>query len=328
MLKQNEFYQFSTFLLAQEAQTRGIKVTKIFPGLKNSYLKLKLGNKIDTIIGQRVSSLSFNAYFICKHKEMTRRFLKESGIKTVEGRHFQRYEIKKAVQYAKKIKFPVVVKPVDETWGKGVHLDIRNTEETKKAIKKILKSKGQFLIEKQFIGNEYRILATRDKLLGVINRIPANIIGDGENTIQKLIKIKNQDPHRGKSHESALVKIKIDGEVKKNLKEKSLAIEHVPKKGEIIFLRKNSNISTGGDSVDVTDEAHPKIKILAPKIIRAIPGLPYAGFDFMTSNITKDPDKAEYAVIEINDSPMLSMHHFPYKGKKRNVAKDIIDLVF
>ncbi|MFC1623354.1 hypothetical protein ACFL16_03045, partial [Patescibacteria group bacterium] len=76
------------------------------------------------------------------------------------------------------------------------------------------------------------------------------------------------------------------------------------------------------------DDVHPKVKELAVSIIRAVPGLPYAGIDFMTLDITKDPDEVGYAVIELNASPMLSMHCIPYEGKERNVQAEIVDMAF
>lgn len=328
MIKPRELDSFSTYLLAKEAERRGIAVIKIFPDTTLSYLRLEYKGKKKTIIGQRINELSFNAHMICVNKEMTRRFLVRSGIETIAGDLFTNTKIKEAISFIKKIGYPIVIKPVDETWGNGVHLDIKNINDAKKAIKKILKTKKRFLVEKQFVGQEYRIFASREKLLGIINRIPANIIGDGKNTIKKLITIKNKDPRRGDGHEKALVKIKVDQEILKNLREKGLSLKTVPDKNERVFLRKNSNLSTGGDSIDITDKAHAKIKKLAPRVIQAIPGLPYAGFDFMTPDITKDPEITGYAIIEINDSPMLSMHHMPYLGKKRNIAKEIIDMTF
>lgn len=96
-----------------------------------------------------------------------------------------------------------------------------------------------------------------------------------------------------------------------------------------IYLRKNSNLSTGGDSIDLTDETHPELKKIAVKAINAIPGLAYGGVDLMSSrDISKKPTKNSYIILEINSSPGISMHYDPIKGKTRDVAKDVIDLLF
>ena len=100
-------------------------------------------------------------------------------------------------------------------------------------------------------------------------------------------------------------------------------------KGERIYLRKNSNLSTGGDSIDITDIIHPDFKKIAIKTIHAIPGIVYAGIDLMTDkDISKKPTRNNYIIIEMNLSPGIFMHHFPYKGRSRNVAKEIIDMLF
>lgn len=328
MIKREDFNYFSTYLLAKEAENRGAKIIKIFPKRKLSYILMKLRNKTETIVGQRISKISVNAFFICKNKQATKYFLNLNKIKTTEGEFFYGEQKKEAIDFAKKIGFPVVVKPLDGTHGKDVFLGIKNIKELDNLIEKAFKSKKRFMVEKQFKGNEYRILATREKLLGVINRVPANVVGDGKHTIKDLVTIKNKDPRRMSGHMSSLVKINIDEEILKNLKESKLKLTSILSKGRVVFLRKNSNISTGGDSIDFTEKIHPKIRKLAPKIISSIPDLSYGGIDFLTPDITKDPEKVGYAVIEINDSPMISMHHIPYEGKERNVAKDIIDLIF
>lgn len=328
MLTQKDFSHLSNYYLAHEAESRGYTVEKLYPKSKRSHLKVTDGDKIAIIIGQRVDCLSYNSYFITKNKELAKQFLIESGLSTPKGELFTKATIEDAMKFFSTIKKPAVIKPSDGIWGTAVHMNVSDEADALNIMKSLPGGSAGFLIEEQSVGEEYRILATRDELLGIIHRIPANVMGDGERTIQELIDEKNSDPRRGENHEKALVKIHIDTEIISKLKKSSLELSSIPKAGEKIFLRDNSNISTGGDSVDFTDIAHPKVRELAPRIIRAIPNLPYAGFDFMTPDITKDPNEVGYSVIELNDSPMLSMHHAPYEGKSRNVSKKIIDLLF
>jgi len=184
------------------------------------------------------------------------------------------------------------------------------------------------LVEKEFHGEEYRIFATRDKYVAAIHRVPANVVGDGVNTIKKLIDIKNTDPRRGSGHRKSLVRIKVDGIVKEFLKKQKLKLSSVPKKDEIVYFRQNSNVSTGGDSYDVTNAVHPDVKKLAVKVIKAVPGLAYAGIDYLTKDITAKPTARNYIIIEVNDSPMISMHHIPYSGKARDAAGAIVDQLY
>ena len=58
-------------------------------------------------------------------------------------------------------------------------------------------------------------------------------------------------------------KIKITNIEKEFLEAQNLDVNYVPKNNEIVFLRQNSNVSTGGDTVDVTDQVHIKYKKIA-----------------------------------------------------------------
>lgn len=318
----------STNLLAKEAKKRGIKVLPILENTSSPFLKLEKNGTEKYIFGQKIGQTPHEAIVVCRHKQLTKKFLKKAGLKVPSGKMFNNGQKKEALKYGEKIGFPLVAKPVYGTWGKNVFVGIKDKSSLKKAVEKVINTGNDFLVEKQVPGKEYRVLATRKKLIGIINRIPANVIGDGISTIKKLVEEKNKDKRRGDAHEKALVKININDEAINTLAEQKMDVLSVPAKDQVVYLRKNSNLSTGGDSFDVTDIAHPNYKKLGPQVIKAVPGLPYAGFDLLANDITADPYKNGYAVIEINESPMISMHHFPYKGKSRNAAKEVIDMLF
>ncbi len=320
----------SSRLLAEEALKRGISVKHLNPYQDDeAFLELDYRKHKEFIIGQRISKTSLEAYWITEEKALTKNFLKIKNINVVSGKIFKKNNYIEISDYCKKIKFPVVVKPIAGAHGESVYTNIKNSNELKIILKKVFIKNNYILAEKMFFGNEYRLIATRSKFLAATNRVPANIVGDGIHNVKELITIKNNNPRRGGDYKKALIKIKVDKGALEVLKKQKLRLTSVIKKNKVISLRNNSNLSTGGDSVDVTDLVHQDIKKIAVKIIRAIPYLAYAGIDIMVSeNISKKPTKKNYAVVEMNSSPMISMHHFPYKGKSRNVAKKIIDILF
>ncbi len=329
MLKPEQFNYFSTYLLGAEAESRGIKVTKIFTkgGLaKHSHLVLTYKKHEEVIIGQRTRQTDCIGYWISKNKQVAKYFFSRAGLQVAKGGIYDANDMDEITKQAKRIKYPVVLKPVAGIQGTKVFLGVDSDKKLKKIIKENFK--GKVLLEKEYFGKEYRLLAIRDKFLAAIYRVPANVQGDGIHGIKDLIELKNKDPRRGSGHKKSLVKIKIDGIVKDYLKKQGKKLSSVPNKDEIVYLRPNSNISTGGDSIDVTDLVNPEVKKLAVKVIKSIPGLAYGGIDYLTKDITAKPTTRNYIVIEVNDSPMISMHHFPYQGKERNVAASIIDQIF
>jgi len=329
MLKPKHFNYFSTYLLAQEAEKRGIQVRKVFPRgplAKNSQIELIYKSHREVIIGQRTSKTDCIGYWIAKNKQTAKQFFKQAGIQVAKGEIFHaKKDLEIITRFCNRVKYPVVLKPISGTHGRKVFTGIDSDKMLKKYLKRFA---GRLIVEKEFTGKEYRLLATRKKFLAAVHRIPANVHGDGIHTIKELIALKNKDPRRDTGHKKSLVKIKIDKVVESHLKKIKKRLSYVPKVDEVVFLRENSNISTGGDSVDVTKIIHPQVKKLAVKVVQAIPGLALGGIDYLTKDITKAPTARNYIIIEVNDSPMLSMHHIPYKGKERDIAKEMIDMIF
>jgi cyanophycin synthetase len=328
MIKRKQFNYFSTYLIAAEAEKRGIVVNKIFTKgamAKSGQIELRYKKHEEVIIGQRLSKTDCIGYWVAKNKELAKYFFREAGLKVATGGIFYAKEVEAIVKFCNKAKYPIVLKPVAGTHGSKVFLDVGSDRDVKRLLKNF---KGKVIVEKQYGGEEYRLLATNKKFLAAIHRVPANVVGDGVHTVKELIEIKNEDPRRGKGHKKSLVKIRIDKTVKEYLKQTGNKLSRIPLKDETIYLRTNSNISTGGDSYDVTDIIHPAVKKLAVKVINSIPGLALGGIDYLTKDVTKAPSNRNYIIIEVNDSPMISMHHIPYQGVERNIAKEMIDMIF
>ena len=100
--------------------------------------------------------------------------------------------------------------------------------------------------------------------------------------------------------------------------------DYIPKKDEVVYLRENSNISTGGDSIDYTDLIPEKFKEIAIKAARAAKAK-ICGVDMMLEDYKSED--SPYAIIEINFNPAIHIHSYPYKGTERNIAKEVLKLL-
>ena len=60
-------------------------------------------------------------------------------------------------------------------------------------------------------------------------------------------------------------------------------MDSIPEKDEIVYLRENSNISTGGDSIDVTDQIPDDYKKIAVDAVAAL-GVKICGIDLIIEN--------------------------------------------
>ena len=160
--------------------------------------------------------------------------------------------------------------------------------------------------------------------MGILHRVPANVIGDGEKSIKELVEVKNEDPLRGKGYVTPLEKIRLEENAELFLKQQGKNFDYVPKKDEIVYLRENSNISTGGDSVDYTDDIPQKFKDIAVNAAKAA-GAKICGVDMMLEDY-KD-ENTSYAIIELNFNPAIHIHSYPYKGKERKIATHVLKLL-
>jgi cyanophycin synthetase len=223
--------------------------------------------------------------------------------------------------------FPIVVKPVFGSHGNDVNMDLENLCDVKAGIDSVVSSIGKrpFLVEEQFEGKEYRVFVTKKGDYAVLHRDPSHIIGDGKHNIKTLanIETKKRDPKK-----TSLCPIQLDDVVIKYLAKSQIDLSYVPKSGEKIYLRHNSNVAHGGTCEDFTDKIHPSVLEIAKKALKQFHGLPYAGIDFMTKDILLPQTPSMYRILEVNTVPGIKMHMFPDKGKSRNLAIYIVDIMY
>jgi glutamate--cysteine ligase len=322
----------STRLILREAKNLGMEIRHL---IGTNVFKLRYKGRERDFHFQNPSCNTATGMYIANSKRATRNLLQSNGISVPKG-----YALKMNDASSQKkeiydsLNKPLVVKPDRGAQGKAITVGINNYSEYLAALKKAANyskdKEAWIVVEVQLMGfKEYRVLATRDKVVGVIKRIPANVIGNGIFNIRKLIKIKNSDPRRGEAKDHPpLFKIEMDEEMKEFLNKQNLNWKSIPQKGERILLRGVSNISMGGDSIDYTDKIHPSVKELCLKAINSIPGLQLGGVDFMSKDIKKEQSKESYVILEVNNSPGIDIHDYPYIGKKRNAGLEFLKVMF
>ncbi len=312
----------STKAIIAEANKMGIPAIRIGDG---SLVQLGYGAKSKIIQATLTEKASCIGVDIACDKGMTNELLRGNGIPVPLGRIVNNEQ--EVLEAARNIGYPVVVKPFNGNQGKGVSLNIYNDQDVLEAYRAILPYTKCGLVERYILGKHYRVLVVNGEVVAASERIPAHVIGDGINSIKKLIEIENKNPFRGDGHEKQLTKIKIDSVVELLLKKSRLSLEYIPRSYEVVYLRENDNLSTGGVAIDVTDLVHEDIKKICSRAAEII-GLDVAGIDVTTTNISRPLNETGGAVIEVNAAPGIRMHHYPFKGIPRNAAKKIVESLF
>jgi cyanophycin synthetase len=296
---------------------------------------IRLGTNSLVQLGYGVNQMRFQATITCKtsniavdiacDKEETKRMLSNASIPVADGDIcVDEEDLENTI---KKIGYPIVIKPLDGNHGKGASINVKNWEDAIEGLAYAKKYSRRVIVEKFITGFDFRVLIIDNKLVAAAKRVPANIIGDGKNTIQQLIDITNLDPRRGYGHENVLTQIEIDRDSEDLLEKYGYTIDIIPKKEEVIYLKSTANLSTGGTSVDVTEMMHPENIFLCERIARVI-GLDICGVDIMAENLTQPLKENGGCILEVNAAPGFRMHLAPSEGLPRNVAAPVIDMLY
>lgn len=203
---------------------------------------------------------------------------------------------------AARLGYPLAVKPLGEGQGRGVTSDIRNPDALLAAFRRAeAYSPRSVIVERHIPGFDHRITVSKGRVIGAICRMPARVTGDGTSTIAELIDRENVDRDGELKRQGLLKDIEIDDNLVQTLSNDSLTLASVPASGQVVNLRSNANISTGGTFHDVLDRMHPDNLRMAVDIARAM-RLDTAGVDFMTRDAALSW-REEGAVIEVNATP-------------------------
>jgi cyanophycin synthetase len=293
-----------------------------------SLIQLGYGKYQKRIQATITSETDYIATDLASDKKATNRILGDLGLPV--PRQIAVTSPQEAVKAAKRIGFPVVVKPLDGNHGNGISINLRTEEAVTEAFGFALEynKRGRTVIVETFIeGLDHRMLVIDGKLEAVSKRVPGHIVGDGKHTAVELIEIVNSDPRRGVGHEKVLTRLELDKTAQDHLAEVGHNENTVLKEGEVVFLRSTANLSTGGTAVDVTDIVHPDNRNMAERAIKAI-GLDIGGVDFLSADISQSYKDIPAGICEVNAAPGFRMHVAPSEGKARDVSGAAMEMLF
>jgi cyanophycin synthetase len=314
----NTHLNASSRIMFEAAQQMGIECTTFGD---HETILMKKGEWSWYTRGSRISYQSSVGKTIADLKPLTKKVLQHFHLPTAA---FVVVENEADLAQLHSLQFPVVMKPLSERHGKGVKVGIQTNEEAADAFQA---SQKAVLFEEMLRGTEYRIVCVNYQFIAAAFRKPAHVIGDGKQTVQQLIDQKNRHPWRGEGHQNNLSIITVTDDVTDYLQEQGLRIDAIPQDGQEVLLRKTANLSTGGESWDVTDQVSKENQTLFEQIARVC-DLNVAGIDVMCESLeTPITQQAHGGVIEVNASPGLRMHHYPVQGQARNIAQKILEYV-
>ncbi|WP_062050282.1 ATP-grasp domain-containing protein [Bacillus sp. JCM 19034] len=325
-----EGYLLSGYSIALEGWRRGLNMSikVIFDSISKTRIPIfTLSNDTNsyTFKYTRADSVSKEAILTCVNKELTKKALLDANVSVPFGETIENETpLREIIKEAKKIGYPVVVKPTNGTGGKGVIANIQNDQELKDAlnyIQKDLKISSDLIIEKFQSGYDYRCYVVDDKVVASYKREPLHIIGNGKDSIKQLLEQKNKQRLTNPALKTR--PLKVDKETDLLLARIGYDLNSIPKEGQKVYLKSKNNVTSGGEAIDMTDQLSDKMKKLAVDAVKAIPTLTHAGVDLII-----DEKNDTGVVLEINSRPHITAHLYPARGKSRDVPSALIDYFF
>jgi cyanophycin synthetase len=320
----------STAALAAAARRRGIPVRRI-GGL--SMLRLGYGRHRRLVCAALTQQTSVIGVDIAADKMLAKQLLADAGIPVPEG--IVAGSAAEAAEAVATLGGPVVIKPRTGSHGVNVTVGVATADEAAAAYAQATAGPGGAIVERYAAGTDYRVLVVDGQVIAAAQLCPAAVTGDGHSEIGELVARVNRDPRRGDGHSRPLTKIRLDDCALAHLAGQGLSPSSVPADGQVVTLRRNANLSTGGTSADVTDQIHDEVAALCCRAA-AVAGLDVCGVDLRLADIAAPvcaapggrPPQSQGVVLEVNASPGLRMHLSPAEGQPRDVAGAIIDSLY
>jgi cyanophycin synthetase len=314
----------STQAIIDEAVSRDIPWLRLNQA---SFVQLGQGVHQQRIRATMTSNTSALAVDIAGDKELTTRLLAAAGLPV--PRSVSVRSVEQALAAARRIGYPVVCKPLDGNHGRGVVLNIADDDQLAIAypIAQEQSRRGDVVVESYITGRDYRVLVIGGRMVALAERTPAHVVGDGSQTVRRLVEETNADPRRGVGHEKVLTRITVDDAAVQLVAAQGFSMDDVPPAGQTVKLTLTGNMSTGGISIDRTLEAHPDNVEIAEEAARVV-GLDVAGIDFIAPDIAEPVREAGGAICEVNAAPGFRMHTHPTVGEPQYVAKPVVDSLF
>lgn len=274
--------------------------------------------------GAQSSQVSTIVRSITDNKDLTKLVLKNHGLPVPEGKVFT--NIDKAKDYLHSCGHPLAVKPVAGSFGTGVTIGVCSESELEVAWNYARSRHFQVILEEMIEALDVRILVVGGKAKAALLRIPANVVGDGERTIEQLIDNKNMQ--RFSNPRLSKAPIIVDRYSHLVLNNQGYTMKSIPEKGKIVFINYKANIEAGADSVSVTEYIHPDLLYLAEQAGACFGVNDFWGVDLLIEKLDLPRSMQRCVVIEVNSRANIYNVQYPLYGRPVDVADEIIKHLF
>ncbi len=254
---------------------------------------------------------------LCKDKVFAYQLLEKNGFGVPVGDYFIKYDPRyldnsrgkgkeEAVEYAKRLGWPVFVKP--HGMALGIHCqEVTSETGLRRAIEEIFVDDHIVIVQEVIRKPEYRLVVLDGKIVLGYEKIVPQVIGDGRKTLKQLVEEMKQ----------VVPQLVADWDW---LTRNNFLADKVLAKNEKVFLRHNANLSTGGIIGEVLEKPSQELAKYVSEMTELL-GVRLAGVDLMADDLN---DRRTFTVIEINSDPGFEAYMQYDRKKVEEIYKKIL----
>jgi cyanophycin synthetase len=271
---------------------------------------------------------SLTAYWICGDKSLSSSLLEQAGLPVPLLRRVRGHDARRALDLFEAFSGPVVVKPNQGANATGVTVNVTSRRDFVAAYFRAIDHCPDAVIEQFVTGNHWRITLLDDELISALQRIPARVVGDGEQSVLELIERYNAQIGKRNGFPAAKP-IVVNVSARRDLAAQGYTLASVPQKDESVAVHFACNSALGGRTLDVTARVDRGFIDAAVQAARTL-GAKLAGVDVIASDITRPPEHGKYFINEVNTTPDLMLANYDIHCASSSVsyAEQVLRLAF
>lgn len=326
----------AAFLICLAAMQRGLQISflydseRVSAGANSDKDSVQVGRSFAISSNDRVvrfnNSLGPNtskaASEITARKHIAKKYFAKAGVPTPLGDKLNKHEYRDFIKQlkAKQPNMKFVIKPFNGSLARDTYVNL-TVDQLSDIVEEF--PHDEFLIEEFISGPEYRFTVVNHECVGVFERLPASIVGNGSDTVEDLVKLENTKREQNPFLAGSLINLQklVDvGEFPMS------EIKKIPKLNESVLLTSLQRVGMGGSPRDLTDKMDSAFKTIAVDACRAVDA-PNGGVDIIIPNLD---DFESARVLEVNVRHHIEGHSFCENKEiwDNSVAEKIIDMYF
>lgn len=241
---------------------------------------------------------------LAAHKTAAARVLAEAGVPTPTRAVYAIDDLSPARRFLRAAGRCVVKPAADTGAGLGVTCGVQSDDDLARASVRAARWGHSLVVERQAVGDEYRLLVLDGRVLAALRRRPPRVIGDGRSTVAELVAQENERRVAARGR-LGLWRLSLDLDATLALARHGLGPRSIPAVGAVIEV--GTTVNENGPADNETVAVPPALEATALAAVSAL-GLRLASVEVVTSDPAVPITENDGVVVEVNGTPGWHYH--------------------